>query len=447
MTKLSVRVDTLLDPAGPLLPHDKHGLAFGGTQKKAGFSFFRSRWVRFLALLYVIFSVFLSANHLWNWALANPSLDPRFGDEWVPQRTYDQDKEYSIVDKMTHGLKMSKMFSKSYYQATDGVKPYWLKGSETPSEQDLTIITTVTPATWPELVRLAERWQGPISVTLHATDDDEGTSDLQAIENNYRAQPELSKHVDVHLHRSPQSQVSVLLSRNAARNIARLYAHTEFVCDMPSNMVLATDLRRTMETNKDIFKDLLRAGDVLVVPTFGFPQYDKDRYNVPNQKGKLLELVNEDGMVMLDKHWKANEGPTDLQSWKDATTLYAVEKYEFHYEPVSIESKNIQPWCSEKFLDSRSACRFTSYLSGAELWVLPDDFVVQLPESKEYAISDFDHVIENRLYAKFKWEQCVHHARQLDALGQWKGRQSQHIRAQCSMVIQNWGKGLIGKPE
>ncbi|KAF7732120.1 hypothetical protein EC973_006375 [Apophysomyces ossiformis] len=357
------------------------------------------------------------------------------------------DKEYSILNNMTHGLKMSKMFSKSYYQVTNGVKPYWLKASETPAEEDLTIITTVTPTTWPELVRLAERWQGPISVTLHATDDDEGTSALQAIEQSYRAESKLSKYVDVHLHRSPQSQVSVTLPRNAERNIARLYARSEFICDMPSNMVLATDLRRTMERNKEMFDDLLRRGDMLVVPTFAFPQYDKDTYHVPNHKAKLAELIADGSMVMSDKHWKANDGPTDLEMWKDATNLYAVEKYEFHYEPVVIESKHVQPWCSEKFLDSRCACLFSSYLAGAELWVLPDDFVVQLPESKEYAISDFDHVIENRLYAKFKWEQCVHHARQLDALGQWNGRQSRHLRAQCSMVIQNWGKGLIGKPE
>lgn len=33
---------------------------------------------------------------------------------------------------------------------------------------------------------------------------------------------------------------------------------------------------------------------------------------------------------------------------------------------------------------------FSSYLAGGEFWVLPDDFIVQMPENKEYVISDFD---------------------------------------------------------
>jgi hypothetical protein len=56
-------------------------------------------------------------------------------------------------------------------------------------------------------------------------------------------------------------------------------------------------------------------------------------------------------------------------------------------------------------------------------------------------------VIEKRLYAKFYWEQCVYHGRQLDAMGLWNSPKADHIREQCSRVIQNWGRGLIGKPE
>ncbi|KAI7867146.1 hypothetical protein BDF14DRAFT_752917 [Spinellus fusiger] len=80
-----------LDPAGPLLPHNKHGAAFGGTQKRSLASgLLRSRWLRFLVLLYCIFSVFLSINHGWHWLRSGPTLDPRFGKQWVAQRTYDQ---------------------------------------------------------------------------------------------------------------------------------------------------------------------------------------------------------------------------------------------------------------------------------------------------------------------------------------------------------------------
>ncbi|KAI9484871.1 hypothetical protein BDB00DRAFT_108879 [Zychaea mexicana] len=89
------RIDFFLKPSGPLLPQDKHGAAFGGTGKKSRISqIVRSRSVRFLFLFYVVFSVFLSINHLWHWMFGADTvqLDARFGDQWKPQRPYDQGK-------------------------------------------------------------------------------------------------------------------------------------------------------------------------------------------------------------------------------------------------------------------------------------------------------------------------------------------------------------------
>ncbi|KAI9261442.1 hypothetical protein BDA99DRAFT_547240 [Phascolomyces articulosus] len=350
---------------------------------------------------------------------------------------------------MTHGLKMAKLFSKSFYEAAGSAEPYWLKASKKPSENDITLITTVTPGSWSELQRMATEWEGPISATLHTRSMIDGSSILNQIRDAYASIPELSERVDVHLIRSPAKEsLTVLLPLNAERNMARMFAHTHYVCEMPSHLVPATDVRRTLDTNRDYFETLLNSGDMLVIPTFGFAAQPEDaRYTIPHIKSRLMEWVSTAQMGLVDPHWDINEGPTDLNRWQDATTLYAVENYDFHYEPIVIESKTVQPWCAERFLDRRSACLFSNYLAGGEFWVLPDDFVVQLPDNKEFVISDFDLVLENRLYAKFYWEQCVHHARQLDALGLWKNPRSEHVRKQCSRVIQNWGKGLIGKPE
>ncbi|ORZ19932.1 hypothetical protein BCR42DRAFT_460004 [Absidia repens] len=345
---------------------------------------------------------------------------------------------------MTHGLKMSKVFAKANYENTESTQPFWLKASEGPVPDDITLVTVVTPGTWFELERLTEYWKGPISATLHT---DQNADTLTSIRQKYNDHSSLSKHVDIHLSVSTHHGLSVLLPRNAQRNLARLFGRTDYVMEMPSNIVPATDIRRTLETNREMFSTLLRTGDVLVVPRFGFLNHEGPSYKIPFSKARLLEVVGRDTMFLLDKHWKPNIGPTDLTAWKTATTLYPVKRYDFHYEPIVIESKTVQPWCAERFLDSRSACLFSSYLAGGEFWVLPDDYMVELPETEKSTLSDFDHVIENRLYAKFYWEQCVHHARQLDALGLWKGKQSEHIRTQCSRVIQNWGKGLIGKPE
>jgi hypothetical protein len=61
---------------------------------------------------------------------------------------------------MTHGLKMHKLFSKSYYDAAKNIQPFWLKASNTPSNDQVSIITAVTAETWPNLLRLTVYWDG-----------------------------------------------------------------------------------------------------------------------------------------------------------------------------------------------------------------------------------------------------------------------------------------------
>lgn len=61
---------------------------------------------------------------------------------------------------MTHGLKMHKLFSKSYYDAAKQIQPFWLKASEIPEKDEVTIITTATADTWNDLVRLTAYWEG-----------------------------------------------------------------------------------------------------------------------------------------------------------------------------------------------------------------------------------------------------------------------------------------------
>lgn len=89
LDRIAGRFDSLFNPSGPLLPHDKHGGAFGGTQKRFWLSTL-SQPVRFLLLFYVVFSVFFTISHTWHWFFSpSVQLDERFGDHWKPERTYD----------------------------------------------------------------------------------------------------------------------------------------------------------------------------------------------------------------------------------------------------------------------------------------------------------------------------------------------------------------------
>jgi len=353
---------------------------------------------------------------------------------------------------MSDSLKFSKMFSSSLF-AIESIKPYYFRATSIPQPQDISLITHITVATWPQLERLAENWQGPISATLHIqSKNDPPPPDivdiLRDLGYKYRNSAAMQSNVDVHLYFSPPAtSPSLALAHNVDRNLARLFARTEFICDVPAGIIPATPIQNTLRTNEKSFLPRLRNGDVFVVPLFSFIEHAAKHVPVPRTKSSLLSLVTRGLIGMDDRHWELGSGPSDFERWKDIDSVYAVKEYEVHYEPIVIQSRVSQPWCPERFADNRAACLFANYLTGAEFWVLPHDFMIQLEPNRGSDLSSFESIIQNRLYAKSHGEMCVHFARQLDALGLWDSPKARHAITQCSRVISSWGKGLIGKPE
>jgi hypothetical protein len=109
--------------------------------------------------------------------------------------------------------------------------------------------------------------------------------------------------------------------------------------------------------------------------------------------------------AMFDSAWDMNRGPTNWPLWRKGSVdprlsegpevgggaglginggiggghvVYKVADYELHYAPSIVVSKDAQPWCTERFDYNKAACVYQMYLSGAELWVLPDEWVFTL---------------------------------------------------------------------
>ncbi|CAO3683286.1 unnamed protein product [Umbelopsis ramanniana] len=449
-------VNKFTQPTTPLLPQDKKhpSSAFGGSRKRKGVSkILQSRWIRFLIIFYTSFSVLLTFSHMWAWTFKSSKPQKVYiNEDWEPKRTYDPDSPFSHLDNMSNTLKFSKVFSNSAF-AIENIQPYYFRATSTPLPEDISLITHITVASWPQLERLAENWQAPISATLHIQSKSSPLPPdiadiLRDLGTKYRSNIAMSSHVDIHLYFSPPaSSPSLALAHNVDRNLARLYARTEFICDVPAGIIPATRIRNTLRTNQKSFLPRLRDGDVMVVPLFTFIEHAAKHSAVPRTKTSLLSLVSKGVIGLDDKHWELGSGPTNFERWKDSETVYAVKDYEVHYEPIVIQSRNAQPWCPERFADNEAACLFASYLNGADFWVLPDDFMIQLEPKRGNDLSNFESVIQNRLYAKSHGEMCVHFARQLDSLGLWNTPKAKNAIAQCSRVISSWGKGLIGKPE
>jgi hypothetical protein len=108
-------------------------------------------------------------------------------------------------------------------------------------------------------------------------------------------------------------------------------------------------------------------------------------------------------MVLYDQAWMPSEGPTNWTMWQASVQkldssneelpgkqnqMYPIVSYDLNYAPNVIASREGQPWCTERFEFNKAACVYQMYLSGTELWVLPEAWtltVQQIPSNtKEF---------------------------------------------------------------
>lgn len=123
---------------------------------------------------------------------------------------------------------------------------------------------------------------GPISVTIHVKNVTEDINELlQSLKALHSSSQNMAKFVDVHLvvdHFDRQF--------NTWRNIARLFARTDFVMMLDIDFYLCTDFRSAIRNNPTI-RDKLREGyAAFVVPAFEYIQYHdgKDFTRFPKDK-------------------------------------------------------------------------------------------------------------------------------------------------------------------
>lgn len=141
----------------------------------------------------------------------------------------------------------------------------------------------------------------------------------------------------------------------------------------------------------------------------------------PTKKQALVSMINtrlpspdsptSARLALFDRRWDLNHGPTNWYLWRKSSAdphlrdepeagggvglgvdgqvgggreLYRVVDYDLHYAPNVVVSRKGQPWCTERFEQMQSACVYQMYLSGAEMWVLPDEwtFTVEVVEKK-----------------------------------------------------------------
>ena len=179
---------------------------------------------------------------------------------------------------------LSKAFMNS--MRPSNIKPYFYRAKGHFESDDVTVTTLITSNRFEVFPRLVEKYQGwsipflcilahifsligPISVTVHIKDVPEHVQQvLETLHEMYTSSEAMQTFVDVHL-------VVDAFDRqfNTWRNIARLFARTDFVMMLDIDFYLCTDFRSVIRQSFAISSQLREGRAALVVPAFEYVDY------------------------------------------------------------------------------------------------------------------------------------------------------------------------------
>ncbi|KAI0088288.1 glycosyl-transferase for dystroglycan-domain-containing protein [Irpex rosettiformis] len=416
---------------------------------------------------------------------------------------YLSDRGTSGPPKDRKYIQEAMFLSKAFAQSMHPTKiiPFYYKASAAIDEHDVTITTLVTSNRYKVLRQLVERYQGPVSVTIYvqlpshefespsATATRHFITALKELEALYMSSPLFATYVDVHLALSPlsgsgtgsgsilprDSQTSTGMTPstpegarqfNVWRNIARLFARTEFVMMLDVDFAVCTDWRSAIRSamhnsqNKDIsvkaprfgvriddptriherngslngsqhltdteVMQKLKDGKIaLVVPAFEYVRQEDgtDQSTFPQSKESLVQLTSgaKPKITTFHASWAPGHNSTEYPKYfsipPGAEQVYKVTQYQSAYEPYVIMSKRVT-WCDERFTGyggNKAACLFELYLSGVTFYVMSDHFLIHQSHTyeeearREEVISRAADVrkYNRKLYADFKEEACL----------------------------------------
>ncbi|PFH52106.1 glycosyltransferase family 49 protein [Amanita thiersii Skay4041] len=331
------------------------------------------------------------------------------------------------------------LISKAFANALKPSKiiPYFLRARDNFSAQDITITTHITRNRLQVFTRLVEQYQGPISVAMHVRNDEEYVHDLiDALRALYSSSEKISRFVDVHL-------VIDSFDRqfNTWRNIARLFARTDYVMMLDVDFYVCTDLQFTIRNNPDIIQKLREGTNAFVVPAFEYVSYvDGMNYaSFPRDKQALLSLVKQDRVRMFHAGWAPGHNSTDYEKYYEAPagTVYQVTQYQSAYEPYIIFKKEGPPWCDERFVGyggNKAACLFEMYLSGMTFYVLADDFIIHQNHLYEETVRKNERRVNRKVYQDFKEEACLRYLKSFNDQGILGTERGSNLKEECKKV-------------
>lgn len=347
-----------------------------------------------------------------------------------------------VMDSMSlnqHPIEESAFFSKAFphLMKPSQIIPYYYRASGNFDKEDITITSLITSNRFETLARLVQQYKGPISVTFHINNATENVHALlNSLHQLYTSTEYMSTYVDVHL-------VLDTFDRrfNTWRNIARLFARTDYVMMLDVDFYLCTDFRDAIRKSRKAM-ELLKAGlTAFVVPAFEYSNYEEGRkYQAfPRTKKHVMQLVQQRRLAMFHEGWVPGHNSTDYSRYYSAQPgeVYRVERFHSAYEPYTIFKKDGPPWCDERFVGyggNKAACHFEMYLAGVSYYVLTDHFIIHQNHVYEENTRKNERKSNRKLYAEFKEETCLRYLRNFHELGILNTTRASNALDECGKI-------------
>ncbi|CAE7122292.1 unnamed protein product [Rhizoctonia solani] len=335
-----------------------------------------------------------------------------------PLNTVTWTSDRTVIRANNGGTWSRSLFeSKLFEQALKPTEviPYYYRALHEHSDEDVTITTIVTSNRFEALARLVDQYRGPVSAAVHISSSNltRRATLLASLHDIYSSSPLFTRWVDIHL-------VTDVHDRqfNMWRNVARLYARTEWVIMLDVDFAVCTDVsgrfKRALEAGGNVARLAKSGRAAFVIPAFEYVVQEdgKDWKTFPTNKQTLVELVNAGKITMFHQSWAPGHNSTDYGQYYSAQPgeVYRVTTYQKSYEPYVIMRHDGPPWCDERFVGyggNKAACLFSIYLSGIDFYVLSDDFLIH--QSHEYAeeTRKNERKINKHIYGDFRKELCI----------------------------------------
>ncbi|ETW80635.1 glycosyltransferase family 49 protein [Heterobasidion irregulare TC 32-1] len=344
---------------------------------------------------------------------------------------------------MSESLFLSKAFSNSMHPMK--ILPFFYKASDVFDDDDITVTTLVTNNRFHVLRALAERYDGPLSVTIHLPfSPGDSLSSLQAnlatLHKLLRSSPALASRADIHLVISPFPRAF-----NAWRNLARLAVRTKYILLLDVDFALCTSWRVPVQSllrgTGEIARRMREGSAALVIPAFEYVRAaeGRDQSMFPRNKQDLYNLVRVKTVAPFHMQWAPGHNSTDYERFFKARPgeIYRVTQYQSAYEPYVIVKSDAGGWCDERFTGyggNKAACLFEMYLSGISFYVLGDHFLIHQNHLYEEEARRSERKYNRKIYADFKEEACLRYIRRFYDEGTLNTTRGHNAQEECQKI-------------